>query len=291
MKVKEESEKVGFKLNIQKTKIMASSPTTSWQIDGETVKTGSDFIFMGSKITADGDCSHEIKRHLLLGRKLMTNLDSILKSRDITLSTSLSSQGYDFSTGHVWMWQLDYKESWVLKNWCFWTVVLEKTGVPWTARRSNQSILKEISPGCSLEGLMLKLKFQYLATWCEELAHLKKPWCWERMRAGGEGDDRGWDGWMASLTQWTWVWVDSGRWWWTGRPDVLWFMGSQSQTWLSHRSELNWFPLGWTGWISLQSKGLSRVFSNITVQKHQLFGTHLSLWPNTHIHTWLLEKS
>ena len=99
--------------------------------------------------------------------------------------------------------------------------------VPWTARRSNQSILKEISPGCSLEGLMLKLKLNTLATWCEELTHWKRPWCWERLKAGGEGDDRGWDGWMASPNQWTWVWVNSGSWWWTGRPGVLQFMESQ----------------------------------------------------------------
>jgi len=128
MKVKEESEKVGLKLNIQKTKIMASGPITSWQIDGETMETVTDFIFLGSKITADGDCSHEIKRHLLLGRKVMTNLDSILKSREITFANkSPSSQSYGFSSSHIWMWELDYKESWVPKNWCFWTVVLEKT--------------------------------------------------------------------------------------------------------------------------------------------------------------------
>ena len=120
--------KVGLKLHIQKTKIMASGPITSWKIDGETVETVSDFIFRGSKITTDSDCNHEIKRHLLLGRKVMTNLESILKSRDITLPTKVpSSQSYNFSSGHVWMWELDYKESWVLKNWCFWTVVLEKT--------------------------------------------------------------------------------------------------------------------------------------------------------------------
>ena len=125
MKVKEESEKVGLKLNIQKTKIMASGPITSWQIDGETV---ADFIFLGSKITADGDCSHEVKRRLLLGREVMTNLDSILKSRDITLPTKVHLvKGYGFSSGHIWMWELNYKESWAPKNWCFWTVVLEKT--------------------------------------------------------------------------------------------------------------------------------------------------------------------
>ena len=126
MKVKEESEKVGLKLNIQKTKIMASGPITSWETDGETVETMADFILGGSKITADGDCSHEIKRCLLFGRKVMTNLDSILKSRDI-VHKGPSNQGYGFSSDHVWMWELDSKESWALKNWCFWNVVLEKT--------------------------------------------------------------------------------------------------------------------------------------------------------------------
>ena len=118
----------------------------------------------------------------------------------------------------------------------FWRRLLR---VPWTARRPNQSILKEISPGCSLEGLMLKLNSSTLATWYEELTHLKRPWCWERLRAGGEWDDRGWDGWMASPTRWTWVWVNSGSWWWTGRPGVLRFMGSQGvrHDWVT---ELNW---------------------------------------------------
>ena len=112
MNVKEESEKAGLKLNIQKTKIMASSPITSWQIDGETMETVTNLIFLGSKITADGECSHEIKRRLLLGRKVMTNLDSILKSRDITLPTKVHLANYGFSSGQVWMWELDYKESW-----------------------------------------------------------------------------------------------------------------------------------------------------------------------------------
>ena len=165
MKVKEESEKVGLKLNVQKTKIMASGPITSWEIDGETVETVSDFIFWGSKITADGDCSHEIKRHLLLGRKVMTNLDSILKSRDITLPTKVCPvQAMVFP---VVMYGC---ESWTVKKAesrridafelrC-WRRLLR---VPWTARRSNQFILKEIGPGCSLEGLMLKLKLQYFS--------------------------------------------------------------------------------------------------------------------------------
>ena len=161
MKVKEESEKVGLKLNIQKTKIIGSGPITSWEIDGETVETVSDFIFLGSKITADGYWSHEIKRCLLLGRKVMTNLDSILKSRDITLPTNFCLvKAMIFSSGHVWMWELDYKGHQridAFELWC-WRRLLR---VPWTARRPNQSILKEISPGCSLEGLMLKLKLQY----------------------------------------------------------------------------------------------------------------------------------
>ena len=163
MKVKEESEKGGLKLNIQKTKIMASSPITSWEIDGETVETVSHFIFGGSKITADGDCSHEIKRCFLLGRKVMTNLDSILKSRDITLLTKVR-----LVKAMVFPVVIYGCENWTVKKaehrridaselWC-WRRLLR---VPWTARRSNQSILKEISSGCSLEGLMLKLKLQY----------------------------------------------------------------------------------------------------------------------------------
>ena len=163
MKVKEESEKIGLKLNIQKTKIMASGPITSWQIDGETMETVSGFILGGSKITADGDCSHEIKRRLLLGRKVMTNLDSILKSRDTTLPTKVH-----LLKAVVFPVVMYGCESWTVKKaecrridafelWC-WRKLLR---VPWTARRSNQSILKEISPGCALEGLMLKLKLQY----------------------------------------------------------------------------------------------------------------------------------
>ena len=160
MKVKEESEKVGLKLNIQKTKIMASSPITSWEIDAKTVETVADFIFGGSKITADGDCSHDIKRHLLLGRKVMTNVDSIFKNRDITFSTKVR-----LVKAMVFPVVMYGCESWTMKKaehrridafemWC-WKQLLR---VPWTARRSNQFILKEISPGFSLEGLMLKLK-------------------------------------------------------------------------------------------------------------------------------------
>ena len=136
------------------------------------------------------------------------------------------SQSYGFFSSHVWMWELDYKESWVPKNWCFWTVVLEKTlRVPWTARRSNQSILKEISPGCSLEGLMLKLKFQYFGHLMRRANSLEKNPILEKIEGRGKGDNRGWDSWMASLTQWTWLCVNSRGWWWTRRPGMLQFMG------------------------------------------------------------------
>ena len=168
-------------------------------------------------------------RHLLLGRKVMTNLDSILKSRDITLPTKVR-----LVKAMVFSVVMYGCESWTVKKtehqridafelWC-WRRHLR---VPWTARRSNQSILKAISPECSLEGLMLKLKLQYFGHLMQRVDSLEKPWCWEGLGAGGEGDDRGWDGWMASPTRWIWVWVNSGSWWWTGRPGVLQFMGSQ----------------------------------------------------------------
>ena len=159
MKVKEESERASLKLHIQKTKIMASSPITSWQIDGETMETVRGFIFEGSKITADGDCSHEIKRCLLLGRKLMTNLDSILKSRDITLPTKVhvvKVMVFPVVTYGCESWTIkeaEHRRIDAFELWC-WRRLLR---VPWTARRSNQSILKEINPEYSLEGLILNL--------------------------------------------------------------------------------------------------------------------------------------
>ena len=208
---------------------MASNPITSWEIDGETVETVSDFVFWGFKITADGDYSHENKRCLLLGRKVMTNLDSILKSRDVTLPTNVH-----LVKAMVFPVVMYGCESWTVKKaecqkidafelWC-WRRLLR---VPWTERRSNQSILKEISPGCSLEGLMLRLKLQYFGHLMWRVDSLEKTLMLGETGGGEEGDDRGWDGWMASLTWWTWVWVNSGSWWWTGRPGVLWFMGSQ----------------------------------------------------------------
>ena len=204
MKVKEESEKVVLKLNIPKTKIMASGPITLWEIDGETVETVSDFIFGGCKIISDGDCSHEIKRYLLLGKKVMTNLDSILKSRDITLPTKVH-----LVRAMVFLVVMYGCESWTVKKaerrridafelWC-WRRLLR---VPWTARRFNHSVLKEISPAYSLEGLVLKLKLQYFGHLMQRADSFEKTlmlgkiegrrrWGQQRMR------------WMASPTQWT----------------------------------------------------------------------------------------
>ena len=185
-------------------------------------------FFGGSKITPDDDWSHEIKRHLLLGRKAVTNLDSI-DIKDITLPTNFHySQNYDFSSGHVWMWELDYKESLAPNSWCFWTTVLEKTllRVPWTAR-SNQSILKEISPKYSLEGLMLKLKLQYLGHLMRRTESLEKTFMLGKIEGGRRRGCQEWDGWMATSTQWTWVWANSGRWWRTGKPGMLQFMALQ----------------------------------------------------------------
>ena len=189
--------KVGLKLNIQKIKIMASGPITSWKTDGEAMETVTDFIILGSKITTDGDWSHEIKRRLLLGRKAMTNLDSILKSRDITLPNKVC-----LVKAMVFPVVKYGCESWTVKKaecrridvfdlWC-WKRLLR---VLWTARRSNQSTLKEISPEYSLEGLMLKLQYFGYLMWRSD------PDDGERLTAGGEGDNRGWDGWMASSTR------------------------------------------------------------------------------------------
>ena len=187
MKVKKESEKVGLKLNIQKTKIMASGSITSWEIDGETMETVSDFILGGSKITADGVCSHEIKRRLLLGRKVMTNLDSIFKSRDITLPTKVH-----IVQTMVFPVVMYGCESWTVKKaerqridafelWCW----RRRLRVPWTARRSNQSILKEISPGIALEEMMLKLKLQYFGHLLRRIDSLEKT-----LMLGGTGGRR-----------------------------------------------------------------------------------------------------
>ena len=171
----------------------------------------------------------------------MTNLESILKSRDITLPTNVHLiKVMVFPVVMYGCESLSIKkaEHWRIGAfvlWC-WRRLLR---APWTARRSNQSILKEISPENSLEGLMLKMNSNTLATWCKELTHWKRPWCWERLKAGGEGDDRGWDGWMASPTQWTWVWVNSRSWWWTGKSGVLQSMWLQrvGHDWVTELTE------------------------------------------------------
>ena len=178
----------------------------------ETMETVRDFIFLGSKITPDGDCRHEVKRRWIFGRKAMTNLDSVLKSRHYFANKGLSSQSYDFASSHVWMWELDYKESWAPKNWCFWTVVLERTlesPLDWKEiqpvnAKGNQSWIFIGKTDAEAETPIL---------WPSDgkkPIHLKRPRCWKRLKAGGKRDHRGWEGWMASLTQWTWVWVNSG---------------------------------------------------------------------------------
>ena len=200
--------------------------------------------FEDSKITANGDCSHEIKRCLPLGRKGMTNLDSILKSRDITLPTKIclvKAMVFPVVMCGCERWTIKKVEHWRIDNFELW-FLRRLLRVPWTSRRSNQSILQEISPGCSFEGLMLKLKLQYFGHWCEELTHWKRLWCWERLKAEGEVEDRGWDGGMASPTQWTWIWENSRGWQWTGRPGMLQSMGSQRvrHDWVT---ELSWIEI------------------------------------------------
>ena len=202
MKVKEKSEKIGLKLNIKKLKIMASSPITSWQIDRETMDRMRDLIFLCSKITAEGNCSHEIKTLTPWKESYDQPRQHIKKQRYYFVNKSPSGQSCGFSSSHVWMWELDYKESWVPKNWCFWTVVLEKT-------LESPLGCKEIQPVHPKRKSVLNIHWKdgcwswnssTLASWCEELTHWQRPWCWEKLKAGGEGDNGGWDGWMASLT-------------------------------------------------------------------------------------------
>ena len=292
--VKEESEKVGLKLNIQKTKIMTSGSITSWQIYGKTVETVADFIFLGSKITADGDCSHKIKTLTPWKKNYDQPRQHIKKQRHYFVNEGPSSQGYGSSSSHIWMWELDCEESWVPKNWCFWTVVLEKTlesplacneiqpvhpegdqswvfigktdveaetpiiwpcdakswcfelwcwisllRVSWTARRSNQSILEEISPEYLLEGQRPKLKLKHFGhlMWktdsLEKTVMLGKT---EGRRKRGQQKMRWLD---ALLTPWTWVRASPRSWWWTGKPVVLQSKGLQRirHDWLT---KINW---------------------------------------------------
>ena len=215
MKVKEGSEKVGLKLNIPKTKIMTFIPTTSWEIDGATVETVVDFILLSSKITADGDCSHEIKRCLLLGRK---NYDQtrqhIKKQGRYFADKGPSSHSYGFSSGHVWMWELDYKETWAPKNWCFWTVVLEKA----LESPLNCKEIKPVHPKGSQSWIFIG----------RTVAEAEAPYFGHLMWRTDSlektlmlGKTEGRNDWMSSPTQWTGVWANSGRRWRTGKPGML----------------------------------------------------------------------
>ena len=208
---------------------MASGPIASWQIDGETMETVTDFIFLGSKTTADCDWSYEIKRCLLLGRKAMANLDSILKSRDIILLTKVclvKAMVFPVVRYGCESWTIKKAECWRIDVFELWSL-RRLLRVPWTVWRSNQSILKEINPECSSEGLMLKLKLQYFDHLMWRTDSLENILMLERLNAGREWNDRGWHGCMASLTRWTWFWTSSGNWWWTSKPDMLQSMGSQ----------------------------------------------------------------
>ena len=225
MKVKEKREKVGLKLNIQKTKIMVSCPITSWQIDEETMETVRDFIFGGSKITADCDCSHEIKTLAPWKKSYDQPRQLIIKQRHYFATKGPSSQSYSFSSSHVRMWELDYKESWVPKNWRFWTVVLEKT----LESSMDSKQIQPVNPKGNQSWIFRtdwkdwcwSWNSNTLTIWCEEPTHWKRLWCWERLMMEGEGENKGWNGRMASPTQWTWVWVGFRSCWWTGRLGVL----------------------------------------------------------------------
>ena len=222
---------------------MASNPITSWQIDGETMGTMRDFILGGSKITGDGDCSHEIKRHWLLGRKAITNLHSVLKIRDITLPTKVHLVKVMVFPVVVYRC-----ESWTIKKaehqridafevWC-WRRLLDCKEIQPVHPKGNQSWIFTGRTEAEAETL------NTLATWCKQLTHWKRPWCWEGLKAGVERDHRGRDGWMASPTRWTWVWASSRSWWWARKPGVLQSMGSQKvrHNW---ETELNWTDWEW----------------------------------------------
>ena len=248
-----------LKTLIQKTKIMVSSPITLWQIDGETMETVTDFILGDSKITANGNCSHEIKICLLLERKAMTNLDNILKSTDITLQAKVhlvKAVVFPVVMYGCESWTIKKVEHWKIdafELWC-WRRLLR---VPWTARRSNQSILKEISPEYSLEGLMLKLKLHYFGYLMWRTDSLEKTLMLGKIDVGGEGDNRGWDGWMASPTQWTWVWVSSGSRWWAGKPGVL-------------QSTLRVDKTEWLNWLKSDYQSLINVYWYFCISKISL---------------------
>jgi len=251
MKVKEESEETCLKLNIQKMKIMESSLITSWQIDEETMEIVTDFIFLGSKITVYGDYSHKIET--LAPWK--ESYHKLRQQRHYFANKGPSSQSYGFSNCHVWLREFKHKKSWAHKNWWFWTMVLEKTlECPLDCKE-----IKPANPKGNWTWIFIGNTdaeadvANILATWCKGLTHCQRPWCWERLKAGGEGDNRGWDGWTASLVQWSLVWVSSGRWWRTGKPGVLQSMGSQKvgHIWMTEQWQQFVYFLLWNAGSSL----------------------------------------
>ena len=205
-------EKADLKL-LQKTKIMASGPITSWQIDEEKLETVTDFIFLGIKITVDDDFSQEIKRHLLLGRKAVTNLDRILKIRDIIFANKVHySQSYGFSSGHVQMWELDRKKDIAKELMLLNCLVGEDSWESFGQQEyQNGQSQRKSTLNIHWKDWCWSWSSKTFATWCKELTHWKRPWCWERLKERGEGNNRGWDDWMTLPTQWTWVWTNSRR--------------------------------------------------------------------------------
>ena len=258
MKVREESEKVSWKLNIQKTKIMASGPITSWQKYCETVETMRDFIFLGSKITSDGDCTHENKRHLLLGRKAMTNLDSILKSRDITLVTKVCLVKAMVFPVVVYVCENQtIKKSWVPKNWCFWTVVLEKT-------LESSLDCKEIQPVHPKGGQSwlfigrtdAEAETPILGQLMQRTDSFEKTLMLGKVEGGRRRGQQGMRWLDGSPTGWTWVWISSGSWWWTEKPGVLQPLVVSE---LDTTDQLNWLTEVHVLCVSLQKEFTERL--------------------------------
>ena len=240
MKVKEKSEKVGLKLNIQKNKIMSSGPITSWQVDGETVEKVTDFIWRAPKSLQMVTQPWNSKTLAPWKKSYDQPKQHIKKQRHYFANKGLSSQSYGFSSRHVWMWELDYKENWEPKNWCFWTVILEKT----LESPLDCKEVKPVNPKGNQPWIFIGRTDAEAETpilWPPGVKNrlTGRPWCWERLKAGGEGDDRGRDSWMASPTQWTWVWVNSRSWWWTGRPGCNSWGSKESDT----TEQLNWTEL------------------------------------------------
>ena len=228
---------------------MASGPITSWQIDGENNGNSDRLYFLGLPNHCRWWLQPWNKKKLVPWKKSYDQpRQHIKKQRHYFANKSPSSQNYGFCSGHVWMWELNYKESWTPKNWCFLTVVLEKIlESPLDCKEITPVNPKGNQPLIFIGRTDVEAETPILWPGCEELTHWKRPWCWDRLKAAGERDNRAWDGWMASPTQWTWVWVNSRSWWWTGRPSVLQSMGSQrvKHDWAT---QLNWTELNWTRW-------------------------------------------